>query len=73
MKPRWQFSLGSLFLLMTIVAAIAAVLTQGPTWWLLAGLVIGDAILFCIIAGAGKIEEQDEPSKPSETAKEYTE
>ena len=73
MSRRWQFSLGSLFLLMTLAAAAAALFSQAGNWWILAALVVASAIWFCIIAGVGKIDEQPKRTKRSHQPKEITE
>ena len=73
MSSRWQFSLSSLFVLMTLAAGAAALLSQGGNWWILAVLVVADAIWFCIIAGTGNIEEKPKQLKRSQQPKETTE
>mgnify|MGYP007059574235 CR=1 FL=1 len=73
MTKRWQFSLSSLFVLMTLIGVVAAFFSQGGNWWILAVLVIGDAILFCIIAGTGVNDEQQNRTQRSHQEKEITE
>ena len=73
MKQRWQYSLGGLFAIMTMVAVATAILVQGNSWWMMAWLVMAQAVIFCIIAGMGEIDEQPNQSKRSQQSKEFTE
>ena len=73
MSTRWQFSITSLFVLMTFVAVASTLFAKGGNWWILAVLVVGDAIWFCILTATCKIDEQPQQTQRLHQEKEQTE